>query len=294
MTARPIRVRLPDGSLHVGPVIDLRGVDTAPDAATLRRAVAGGLPAEPAAPSVVRPAPTPVHPFVARLAAGSSFDRRGALAALARVRGHDAGGALTELERVREAIAETTPAESSDLAVARRRAAEAGAETDRLRERVATIRGRVEATREVGGDADAAEAELAAAMRRLSEVSTERVAARQRLDALEREARRARDSREARMRLEDRAANLERDARRTLAAAVYDAFAAAVAALPPAFDADAGTEPGEFAGDPLSAALAVARAAPLRAPVVVDPAVVDRFGGLARSVRYLSGPVVIR
>ncbi|MDS0295829.1 hypothetical protein [Halogeometricum luteum] len=281
---RPIRVRLPDGGLHVGPVVDLRGVETAPGAATLRRAVAGGLPAEPAAPSVVRPAPTPVHPFVARLSVGVSFDRRGALAALARLRGHDAGGALTELRRVREAIAETAPAESTDLAAARRRAAEAGAETDRLRERAATVRGRVEAAREVGGDAvEVAESDLSETMRRLSEAATERVAARQRLDALEAEARRARDSREARMRLEDRAANLERDARRTLAAAVRDAFAAAVAALPPAFDADS-----------LSAALAVARAAPLRAPVVVDSAVVDRFGGLARAVRYLSAPVVVR
>lgn len=294
MTARPIRVRLPDGTLRVGPVVDLRGVEGAPDAAALRRAVRGGLPAEPAAPSVVRPAPTPVHPFVAHLSAGTPFDRRGALAALARVRGHDADGALTELGRVREALAETAPAESSDLAAARRRAAEAGAETDRLRERVATIRGRVEATREAGGDADGVEAELAAAMARLSEVSTERVAARQRLDALETEARRARDGREERMRLEDRAANLERGVRRSLAAAVYDEFAAAVAALPPAFDADAGPAPDGFEGDPLSAALAVVRAAPLRAPVVVDAAVVDRFGGLADAVRYLSAPVVVR
>ncbi|MDS0297468.1 hypothetical protein NDI76_01765 [Halogeometricum sp. S1BR25-6] len=291
---RPIRVRLPDGSLHVGPVVDLRRVEAAPDAATLRRAVAGGLPAEPAAPSVVRPPPTPVHPFVSHLAAGIGLDRRGALAALARLRGHDADGALAELDRVRKAIADAAPAETADLAAARRRAAEAGVETDRLRERAATIRGRVEATRDTGGDVAAAETDLAETMRRLSEVATERVAARQRLAALEAEVRRSRDTREARMRLEDRAANLERDARRALAAAAYDAFAAAVTALPPTFDADAGTGPGEFDGDPLSAALAVARAASLRAPVVVDPTVVDRFGGLAPSVRYLSGPVVVR
>lgn len=287
---RSIRVHLPGGTTHVGRVVDLR--DEAVDADALRRSILGGLPAEPDAPRTVCPAPSPPWPFVGRIAPGASFDRRGALATLARVRGH-AAPEERSLSAVEAELAATTSPDPENLADARRRAAEAGAETDRLRERAATVRGRVEAVREAGGDVEAAEAELAETMTRLSEVATERVAARQRLDMLEARARTARDGREERMRLEDRAANLRRTVRRSLAAAVYGEFADAVAALPESFDAAAGEAPGEYEGSPVAAALAVARAASLRAPVVADAGVAAQFCGLGPFVRYLDAPVVV-
>ncbi|QIB72910.1 hypothetical protein GL213_00380 [Halogeometricum borinquense] len=289
---RSIRVHLPDGTTHVGSVVDLRDADCDIDADDLSRSVRFGLPVERGYPRVISPPPSPVSPFVAHLAREISFDRRGALATLARSRGHVVPEERT-LERVESELADVTPPEPADLADARRRAAAAGAETERLQERAAMIRGRVEAVREAGGDIDAAEAELAETMTRLSEVATERVAARQRLEMLEARARAARDGREERMRLEDRAANLERAIRRSLAAAVYDDFADAVAALPDSFDADAGDAPGEYEGPPLAAALAVTRVAPLCAPVVADADVLDPFCGLRSFVRYLDAPVVL-
>jgi hypothetical protein len=289
----PVRVHLPDGRTHVGPVVDLRDEADAPDADALRRATLFGSPVPSDAPRVVAPRPSPVAPFVAHLARGASFDRRGALATLARVRGHVAPEERT-LERVEREVAAATPPDPANLADARRRAAEAGAETDRLRERAATIRGRVEALRETDGDADSAEAKLAETMARLSEAATERVAARQRLDMLVDRTRSARDRREAQMRLEDRAANLRRAVRRSLAAAVYNDFADAVAALPEPFAAAAGDAPGGYEGPPVAAALAVTRAATFRTPVVADAALLDSFGGLAPFARYLDAPVVVR
>lgn len=289
---KPIRVHRPDGTTYVGRVVDLRDADGV-DADALRRSVLGGLPAEPGAPRVVCPAPSPMLPPVGRLSPSASFDRRGALVTLARVRGHAVPEERT-LERVEAELADVTPPEPAALAEARRRAAAAGAETDRLRERAATIRGRVEAAREADGDVEAAEDELAETMTRLSEAATERAAARQRLDMLEARTRTARDRREERMRLEDRAANLRRSIRRSLAAAVYDEFADAVSALPAGFDAAAGGDPGAYDGPPVAAALAVARASSLRAPVVADAAVLAPFGGLVPFVRYLDAPVVVR
>ncbi|SFR33790.1 hypothetical protein SAMN04488124_0358 [Halogeometricum limi] len=221
-----------------------------------------------------------------------SFDRYGALATLARTRGHTASEERT-LAHVRDELAETAAPAPEDLTTARRRAAEAGAETERLRERAATIRGRLEATRDAGADAEAVERELEETMRRLSEVATERVAARQRLDVQETQARAARDSRERRMRLEDRIANLRRTIRRSLAETVYEEFGGAVTALPDAFDADAGDEPGGYDGEPVAAALAFARVAPLRAPVVVEATVAERFENAATLARYLRGPLVV-
>jgi hypothetical protein len=279
-----------DGDRYEGPAVDLRETTAGADA--LRRVVCGGLPAPPAAPRVVAPAPGPVHSFVAHLSSASPFDRRRALAAVARARGHDAPQA-DELADRRAELAALSPPEPADLTAARRRVAEAGAETDRLRERVATLRGRLNALRERGDDAAAVQADLTEAAARLSEVATERVAARQRLDLLEAEAREARDARAERMRLADRVANLDRAVRRSLAAAVYDAFADAVGSLPPSLAAEAGAEPGEFEGPGTAAAVATARVAPLRAPVVVDAEVAAAFGGPVATSDFLDAPVLV-
>lgn len=290
------RVRLPSGETFSRRAIDLRETGTTVSAAAVRRAVRFGRPVPPDAPEVVCPSPGPVHEYVAHLEPEMAFDRRGALSTLARSRGH-ATPADAELAAVREELVSLRPPPPADVASARRRAAEAGAETERLRERVATLRGRLSAHRERDGESDAVaevEATLSETMTRLSEAATDRIAARQRLEHLESEAREARDERERRLELEDEAGNLERAVRRSLADRVYDEFASAVAALPDAFDAAAGDEPGEYGGPPAAAALAVTRLADVRAPVVVSPRVVAAFDGPDRASDFLRAPVVVR
>ena len=299
MTARTVSIRLPDGTELAGSVVDLRGVDVDADAdvspAAVRDAVRSGCPTRSDRPTVHAPPPTRTHTHVARLAPGVSVDRRAALATVGAASGidtpHDA-----DLAAVKASLrAASVPAvDDAELRAARRRAAEAGSETDRLRERVATLRGRVAARREEGPDDAAAEAEasLSEATRRLSEASTERVAATQRLAALEERARRARDAREERLRLEDRVENLRRARRAALADAVTLEFRAARDRIGSVLD----TPPGSGAGDDaagLRDALAVAAVAPLRAPVVVAPAVADALGGPDATFDRLAVPVVI-
>jgi hypothetical protein len=233
------------------------------------------------------PEPGPLHDRVGVVREGAGPPLRGALAAAARSLGEGAPE-RARLERVRARLADEEPPDLG-LAAARRRAAAAGEEEVRLRERVATLRGRVDALEDAGATEARREAEtaLAETTRRLTEAETERIAAEQRLDGLERRARELRDRREERLALEDRAANLARAARAHLAETVYDRFRAAVAALPG--DGDAGAAPGDYEGDPTLAALAVVRVAAPEAPVVVAT---DRLGGAARTADRLDAPVV--
>ena len=280
-------LRLPDGTELAGPVVDLRDLATDSAPGAIRRAIRGGCPTRPDRPTVHAPLPTCVHSHVGHLAPTVSVDRRAALAAVGAARGvdtpHDA-----ELDRAKQSLRELSvpTADAAELRAARRRAAEAGSETERLRERVATLRGRVAARRDDGDDdaVAAAEASLSEATRQLSEASTERVAATQRLDTLEERAKRARDAREERLRLEDRVENLRRARRAALADTVE----------PDVRDARARLE--SRIGDPdddLHDALAIAATAPLRAPVVVDPDVVAALGSPDAAFEWLGTPLVI-
>lgn len=233
------------------------------------------------------PAPGPLHPHVGHVHEGMATDVRGALAAAAR--------SLDEEAPQRDAI-DATRAElealsvpDADLAEVRREVAEAGAATERLRERIATLRGRAAAFEEAGDDAAAAEAReaLRDAVGDLAEAETERIAAEQRRDRLEGEARTVRDRRERRLELQDRVANLERAARRHLAGTVYDRFRSAVDALPG--EGRAGEGPGEYEGDPVTAALAAARVGRVEAPLVLAT---DRLGDARTAARRLDAPVV--
>jgi len=244
-----------------------------------------GSEADGSAVAVECPDPGPVHDHVGRLPP-ASFDRRGALAAAARGLGHESD-ASDRLAAAREELASlSTPA--VDLRSARRRVAEAGAEEERLRERVAELRGRLRARRETGADVEAVRAELSDAVARLSEVETERIAAEQALERAEADARDARDCRERRLELEDRAANLERTVRADLAAAVWDRFRGALDAVPGA--ATAGDTPGTYDGDDATAALAIARLSPLDAPVVVDG--LGRLDGAEDARAVVDAPVI--
>lgn len=228
--------------------------------------------------------PRPVHDHVGLVRPDLTLSIRPALAAAARSRGHAAPPG-DELAVVRERLADLSIPEGGETAAARKRLAGTESAVAACRERVATLRGRIQAGREAGRDVSDVREELAEKIRELSERETERAAAREALDQAERQAREARDARERRRRLQDREANLERAARQALVATVREAYAAAVESVPGG-SAD-GTDP--FAADPVPAALAVGRVAALRAPVVLA---CDRFDDADAAAAWLDAPVI--
>lgn len=266
---------------YEGRAIDVLKTDVTADAAVC--AVRSGG----ARVQVDCPEPGTVHDHVGRLPP-STFDRRGALAAAARALGHESP-TRSMLDEARTELAALSPP-SVDVDGARRRVAETGSTEARLRERVAELRGRLQARRETGADTTAVEAQLTEAVTKLSEAETERLAAEQALDRAERAARDARDDRTRRLELEDRIANLEREGRRALAATVWDEFRAALQVVPGT--ATAGAAPGTYEGDRTTAALAVARLTPLDAPVVVDGSEFDRIDEAATAASILRAPVI--
>ncbi|MFB6082256.1 MAG: hypothetical protein ABEJ67_05485 [Halanaeroarchaeum sp.] len=273
-----MRVRC-GGESHRGRAIDLR--DRSVDPSALLAAIRS-----PDDGVVAAPSPGPVHEFVGRLGPGTDCPLRRCLAAAARSRGVASpfDDAIAQVDAALAAI-ETEPV---DLAALRRRVAETGADVARLRERVAHLRGRIGARRDAGlADADAA-VELREAITALSEAETAELAAEQALAAGERSARRARDARERRLSLADRRDNRARRARRWLAAHEASRFARALAALPVA--SSAGANPVDYDGDPLHAAMAAARLASVRAPLVV---VDGPFPSAVAARAALDAPVVL-
>lgn len=249
---------------RTGAVVRVGEAVTAPEgnADRLAAAIERDDPVDPAdGPSVAVhcPAPGPVHGYVSPVREGMGLRVRTALAAAARSRDlttpHD-----EELAATQEQLAELT-VDTSTSDRERRELAETATDTDRLRERVAAARGWLQAARESDGDVAAASDELEAAVRELSEAETQAVAATERLAAAREREREARDRLERRRRLQDRAANLEREARAALVAQVRDRYARAVREL-------AGADP--FEAPPAVAALGVVRVAATDAPVVLD------------------------
>lgn len=269
------------GVVHEGRAVDLPA--GAPDSAALARAIGG---CSDAAVRIECSRPGPGHELLWRPASPQT-SVRGLLAAAARSRGENAPE-QGELDAVRAEIASTTVT-PVDTATRRREAAEAGQEVDRLRERVATARGELHARRETGAATADAEAALGAAIARLSEAETERIAARQKLAAAERRERANRDRRQRRLRLEDRADNLARTVRRSLAVRIHDEFAAALEAVPG--EGAAGDRPSTYEGDPVTAALAACRLASLDAPVLDET---GRFAAAADAAACLDVPVLRR
>ncbi|MFB6281938.1 MAG: hypothetical protein ABEH40_07965 [Haloferacaceae archaeon] len=259
-------------------------LDGAAPPAAVARAIRGGAVEGIAADC---PAPGPLHEHVGYVHEGMRTDVRGALAAAARSLGEEAPQ-RDDIEAARSELAALQVPDTDQEGV-RREVAEAGTATERLRERIAALRGRAEAFAEAGEEAAAAAARdaLRDAVGDLAEAETERIAAEQRRDRLEREARSVRDRRERRLELQDRVANLERAARRHLAGTVYDRFRTAVAALPG--EATAGDGPGAYEGDPVTAALAAARIGRVEAPVVLAT---DRLGDARTAADRLDAPVV--
>ena len=234
---------------------------------------------------------------VGRVPTGSGLRRE--LAAAARTLGLSSS-IEDELIEVRDALA-AIEVEPVDLDAARRRVAAASGEEERLKERVAALRGGVRARREMKAETDETQVEtdealsdLESAAAELSAAQSERIAAEQALQRARERAADARDARERRLELRDRLRNRRRDARRELAREVYPGFRDALAVVPGTDPADAGAEPEAYDGPSLAASLAAVRLADLDGPVALGAEAVgwilDRGGASPESV--IDGPVV--
>ncbi|NHX37148.1 MULTISPECIES: DUF7856 family protein [Halolamina] len=265
------------GLLGDGRAVDLRAEGV--DAEAVRAAVRGESTA------LIVDCPSPSRWWERLGSPGDGTDPLDRVVAAARSRGHHPA-VERELAAAERAL-RSLSIEAVDTDPTRRRLADAGTEVERLREEVATARGRLQSRREMGADTTEAEAALADATRRLSEAETELVAAEQAHDAAQRRAREAREARERRLRLQDRVANRRRDARRALATEVSEAFDDAVDAVPG--EATLSTDPLGIVGCEVTAALAAARIADLDAPVVDTT---DRFDSVAAAANSLGVPVV--
>lgn len=272
-----------DGVEHEGRAVDLRGAGVDVRAETAARAVRSAGSDREHRLTVECPEPGPAHERVGVIEEGGALARRAALAAAARSRGLSAPQD-DAIERTRDALADLS-VPSADVDAARRRVAAVDEREAELQERATRLAGRVAALRERDLDASEAVAEREAAIRRLTELRTERIAAEQALERAEAAAREARDVRERRLSLQDRENNLRRRARAHLADTLQEEFAAAVAAVP----GEGRVDDDGFAGDPTTAALAVARVAAMDAPVVCA---CGRFPDAATAAEVLDAPVL--
>jgi chromosome segregation ATPase len=276
---QPITVHIGDTVRH-GEVIDLPAT-TSP--ATLRDAIREGN-SEHIAIDCERP--QPVHDHVGYIHAEMGIRTRTALARAGRSRelttAYDDEIATLDAE-IAELDGELAEQEHQPAAEYREQIAENSRERTELREAVEAARGRLQACREHGLDTEDAVEALEAAITELSERETATAAAAEQLDHARETNRRRRDLREKRLQLEDRRANLRRDARAALVERLREEFAAAVDAVP------GSTVTDPFDAPPVVTALAVARIADLDAPVVLD---CDRFDAPAAAGDWLGTPIL--
>lgn len=270
-----------DGTRHVGPAIDLRPFDLSPR--TVRDAVCDGT----AGPLTVEAPPVgPVYEYVGALIPQKTYPTQAALAAAARARGYRSRHAdtLADLAAEIDRLAAAGTGETADAA--KQTVAETDAES--LRERLDTLRGRIEEQRQTGTADHALVDEYRELATTLSERKLETRAAEQAYERTQTVNARRRDQLERRLRLQDRYHNLERRARRELAAQLETQFHRALASVP-------GSSPDPTALDTelptdVTAALAVARVAPINAPVVVA---CGRFETAVAARAALQTPVVL-
>lgn len=270
-----------DGVVRTGRAVDCAALDVEPgDVLDAIRGNEGPV-------AVDCPDPGPVHEHVGHVGPDTSIPVRATLATVARQRGLTAPQD-DELADARADLAASDPP-SPDLAAARERfAAVDEAELASLREDVAASRGAVQARLELDADVSPAREALSETAADLAEAQTDRVAAEQTLRRAREQAKEARAARRERLRLQDRVGNLERAARAHLAGALREEFAAAVEAVPGEGRVPDGRQ--TFEGDDATAALAVARMADLRAPVVLS---LRRFESARGAARVLDAPVVV-
>lgn len=287
----PLRVHtIPSGETHRGPVVDLTGEKVAVDAVLAQLDPQMSTPDEsPVRIDSVKPGRwwRPLADPAAASEATGDVDPVDSIVAAARSRGHALDALRAQAAAEYEASLLDEQTERVDLTSRRREVAETGADVERLRESVATIRGRLQARRAVGEETATAERDLREEMTRLSEAETDRLAAEQAYAAAERRARSDRSRRRRRLQLADRVRNREREAREALVRSVVDEFSQSVERLPG--EAVLQLEPVRVVGDPVTARLAALRLASIRAPVVDAT---NRFTSAADAVEALGVPVI--
>lgn len=265
--------------------IDIEGTTLTGDTLDLREhrvhpaAVVSAIRGEHSPYEIDCPTPGPLHERVGVVREGMGVEVRSALALAARSRGHE----TPQDERVERLEAELDtvtipPAPATP-------GAPQSEDVERLRERVAELRGEVQALDDVGRDPTEAREQLREAAGRLAEVETERAARAQVSERL----REVRDARERRLRLEDRIANAERTARADLAEQIRPAVREAVADLDVSLDEPDGDGDDLAAAPPDALALCICRVAAVEAPVVLQ---VDRFASPAAAAEWLDAPVI--
>lgn len=265
-----MRLRLPNVE-RTGPAIDARALDIDPHRllAEIRNTHSD---------VVSCPEPRPVLEHVGHIEPITTVTRRTAIAAAARSRGQ--ASSLDDAIRDCRRKLGTVDVPAADVPAALESVANAAENVDSLRDRVARLGGVVAAS-DTDPEQDAAtRSSLRDAAAELAAAETAHHAARQEL-ARERDRQRAaNDARERRLALEDRLANLRRAARRELAERNTARTRRALDALPqwPEATADA------------RLALAIARTAAVRAPIVVE-AGPFRTPGQARAC--LAAPVIL-
>jgi hypothetical protein len=228
--------------------------------------------------------PGPVYDHVGYLHPEMGLRTRSALAKAERSRGQTTPYD-EQIAQARKRRASLSADASEKTLRARRQAVAAQTrQTEESRERVAALRGKLQAAREHGEEPAAVAQELEAAIRELSEIETAEEAARQQLETAREAARQRRDERERLRRLDDRIENLQRRARAHLVEEATDRYAEAVAAVP---GSDDPADP--FEADPVTAGLAIARIASLSAPLVLG---CDRFESVRAASEWLDAPVL--
>jgi hypothetical protein len=276
-----VRIEL-NGRVWRGRAIDLSKVSFAPDPETVVGAIRNGKESSPI--EIECASPGLPHAYVGWIRPGMSLRVRTALAAVARSRGLSAPQD-EKRERVLERLSSLPEATMTvETATLRRRLATTSDEIARHREQVARLQGQVQTLREDGDEAalEASNA-LEDAIRELSERETEHVAAEQSLKRKRERQRQLHDTRDERLALEDRAANLARDARRYLVGELEAEFETTVEAVP-------GQTGTGFDTDTVTAALAIARLGESDAPIVLE---CDRFTSAQAAADWLNIPIIL-
>lgn len=264
-----------DGVVWCGRAIDLSGSGV--DGERLVRAM--GRDGVSRRLRVVCAAPCVLHEHVGRIAPGMALRTQTALAAAARSRGLTAPQD-EEYQHIKEQLQQRSVS-GVDTTGTYKRLAEVTGEIERQRERVARLQGRVNALRKHTDHEDETTiCALERAVRKLSELETERAAAEQTLERARQRQRRLHDHHDERLALEDRAANLARAARKHLCARLDSEFDRAVDAVPGATDTH---------DDPVTAAIAIAQLGEPTAPVVLE---CDRFPTASAAADWLGSPVI--
>lgn len=234
------------------------------------------------------PEPSPLHEAVGCIHPEMGVRTKTALARAGRTRGLDTPYDA-ELEETRRELADST-VDTESLETQRERVATAEAAVDQARIRAAEARGRVRERSDAGLDTAPAESELDDALRALSEAETDAIAARQAYERDRRRQRERRDRRERTFQLEERVANLDRQARAYLVDRLRDEFRELLVSVPGSgvTETDEGVA-DTFDADPVTTALAVARLGEMRAPVVLAA---DRFASAEEAHAWLDAPVL--